>query len=33
MTSIFVPRMKHVFYSNTSAGNSTESERVFLNNG
>jgi hypothetical protein len=33
MTSIYVKRMNHVFYSNTSAGNNTESERVFLNNG
>ena len=29
-TSIYVPAMEHVFYSNTSAGNNTESERVFL---
>jgi hypothetical protein len=32
-TSIYVPAMDHVFYSNTSAGNFTESENVYLGPG
>ena len=32
-TSIYVPSMNLVFYSNTSAGNATESEKVFLRPG
>jgi len=29
-TSVYVVNMDHVFYSNTTAGNRTESERVYL---
>ena len=32
-TSIYVKNMEHVFYSNTSAGNDTESELVYLKPG
>ena len=32
-TSYFFMNMEHVFYSNTSQGNNTESERVFLPKG
>ena len=32
-TSIYVENMDHVFYSNTSAGNRTESEKIYLRPG
>lgn len=32
-TSIYIPDMDHVFYSNTSVGNDTESEKVYLRPG